>query len=53
MEPSRYLECLATDYGALRDAAAAVELTVLVPTEVVRLTARKPGPVTCGACWSP
>ena len=38
MEPSRYLECLATDYGALRDAAMAVELTVPVPTEVVRLT---------------
>ena len=32
MEPSRYLECLATDYGALRDAATAVELTVPVPT---------------------
>ena len=38
MEPSRYRECLATDYGALRDAAVAVELTIPVPTEVVRLT---------------
>jgi uncharacterized protein (TIGR03083 family) len=32
MEPSRYLECLATDYGDLRKAAAAVPLTVPVPT---------------------
>ena len=32
MDDSRYLECLAADYGDLRDAAAAVELTVPVPT---------------------
>ena len=32
MDNSRYLECLAADYGDLRDAAAAVELTVPVPT---------------------
>ena len=32
MDDSRYLECLAVDYGDLRDAAAAVELTVPVPT---------------------
>jgi uncharacterized protein (TIGR03083 family) len=32
MDASRYLECLAADYGDLRDAAAAVELTVPVPT---------------------
>jgi Mycothiol maleylpyruvate isomerase N-terminal domain len=32
MDDSRYLECLAADYCDLRDAAAAVELTVPVPT---------------------
>src|ERR1700722_10339208 len=32
MDDSRYLECLAADYVDLRDAAAAVELTVPVPT---------------------
>jgi len=32
MDDSRYLECLAADYGDLRDAAAAVELTAPVPT---------------------
>jgi uncharacterized protein (TIGR03083 family) len=32
MDDSRYLECLAADYGDLRDAAAAVELSVPVPT---------------------
>jgi uncharacterized protein (TIGR03083 family) len=32
MDDSRYLECLAADYGDLRDAAAAVELAVPVPT---------------------
>ena len=32
MDNSRYLECLAADYGDLRDAAAAAELTVPVPT---------------------
>ena len=31
MDASRYLESLAADYGDLRDAAAAVELTVPVP----------------------
>ncbi|HXO24360.1 MAG TPA: maleylpyruvate isomerase N-terminal domain-containing protein [Streptosporangiaceae bacterium] len=32
MDDSRYLECLAADYGDLRDAATTVELTVPVPT---------------------
>ena len=32
MDDSRYLECLAADYCDLRDAAAAVELSVPVPT---------------------
>jgi uncharacterized protein (TIGR03083 family) len=32
MDDSRYLECLATDYGDLRDAAASGELTVPVPS---------------------
>jgi uncharacterized protein (TIGR03083 family) len=32
MDESRYLECLAADYGDLRDAAASVELTVPVPS---------------------
>jgi len=32
MDDSRYLECLAADYGDLRDAAATVELSVPVPT---------------------
>jgi len=32
MDESRYLQCLAADYAELRDAAAAVELTVPVPT---------------------
>ena len=32
MDDSRYLACLAADYGDLRDAATAVELTVPVPT---------------------
>ena len=32
MEASRYLECLAADYGDLRDAASAVELTANVPS---------------------
>jgi len=32
MDESRYLQCLAADYADLRDAAAAVELTVPVPT---------------------
>ena len=31
MDSSRYLECLAADYGRLRDAAEAAELTVAVP----------------------
>jgi uncharacterized protein (TIGR03083 family) len=31
MDESRYLQCLAADYGDLRDAAAASELTVPVP----------------------
>jgi uncharacterized protein (TIGR03083 family) len=32
MEPSRYLACLAADYGDLRDAVAAVEPTTTVPS---------------------
>ena len=32
MEDSRYLECLAADYGDLRDAASAAELTANVPS---------------------
>ena len=32
MEPSRYLQCLAADYGDLRDAASAAELTANVPS---------------------
>jgi uncharacterized protein (TIGR03083 family) len=32
MDESRYLQCLASDHGDLRDAAASVELTVPVPT---------------------
>jgi uncharacterized protein (TIGR03083 family) len=32
MEPSRYLACLAADYGDLRDAVAAVEPTATVPS---------------------
>jgi uncharacterized protein (TIGR03083 family) len=32
MDDPRYLECLAADYGDLRDAAASVELTVPVPS---------------------
>jgi len=32
MEPSRYLECLAADYGDLRDAVASVEPTATVPS---------------------
>jgi uncharacterized protein (TIGR03083 family) len=32
MEASRYLECLAEDYGDLRDAVASVELTATVPS---------------------
>ena len=32
MEDSRYLQCLAADYGDLRDAASAAELTANVPT---------------------
>src|ERR1700760_1394690 len=32
MEASRYLQCLAADYGDLRDAAPAAELTVNVPS---------------------
>jgi uncharacterized protein (TIGR03083 family) len=32
MDGSRYLECLAADYGDLRDAAAAVDLTAPVPS---------------------
>jgi uncharacterized protein (TIGR03083 family) len=32
MDSSRYLECLSADYGDLRDAAAAVELTAPVPS---------------------
>ena len=31
MEASRYLQCLAADYGDLRDAASAAELTANVP----------------------
>ena len=31
MENSRYMECLSSDYGDLRDAAAAAELTAPVP----------------------
>ena len=32
MEDSRYLQCLAADYGDLRDAASAAELTANVPS---------------------
>jgi len=32
MEASRYLQCLAADYGDLRDAASAAELTANVPS---------------------
>jgi uncharacterized protein (TIGR03083 family) len=32
MEASRYLQCLASDYGDLRDAASAAELTANVPS---------------------
>lgn len=32
MDDSRYLECLSADYGDLRDAATAVELTAPVPS---------------------
>ncbi len=32
MDDSRYLECLSADYGDLRDAASAVELTATVPS---------------------
>jgi uncharacterized protein (TIGR03083 family) len=32
MDASRYLDCLAADYGNLRDAAAAAELTAAVPS---------------------
>jgi len=32
MDASRYLQCLAEDYGDLRDAVAAVELTATVPS---------------------
>jgi len=32
MEASRYLDCLAADYGDLRDAVATVEPTVTVPS---------------------
>src|SRR6266700_2763359 len=32
MEASRYLQCLAADYGDLRDAASAAELTASVPS---------------------
>jgi uncharacterized protein (TIGR03083 family) len=32
MEDSRFLACLSEDYADLRDAAAAVELTALVPS---------------------
>ena len=32
MDDSRYLECLAADYGDLRDAATSVELTAPVPS---------------------
>src|SRR5258705_5158430 len=32
MEDSRYLQCLAADYGDLRDAASAAELTASVPS---------------------
>jgi len=32
MDDSRYLECLAADYGDLRQAATSVELTAPVPS---------------------
>ncbi|HEX3306739.1 MAG TPA: maleylpyruvate isomerase N-terminal domain-containing protein, partial [Streptosporangiaceae bacterium] len=32
MEDSRFLQCLAADYGDLRDAASAAELTATVPS---------------------
>src|ERR1700746_503207 len=32
MEESRFLQCLAADYGDLRDAASAAELTATVPS---------------------
>jgi len=32
MDNSRFLECLSADYGDLRDAATAVELTAPVPS---------------------
>lgn len=32
MEASRYLQCLAADYGDLRDAVASVEITATVPS---------------------
>ena len=32
MDPSRYLECLAADYGDLRDAVASVEPAATVPS---------------------
>ena len=32
MDASRYLECLAADYGDLRDAVASVEPTATVPS---------------------